>query len=643
MISYFLQSRTREKDYWGIGDNGLSPIQKYKKFLLGTDFALISSNHELILQINEVPTKRKDIGPRNITNTICFKATDDDSRKIICGLFSHLLTDFESTMDIWENELMRDWGDKKISDKLIMDVLNKHFAWEYKGIDIGAIKSTVCNKNEQKKYAEKIFAICNKYSDFAIINTQREYKNILVDLEKRFKINAKKNLVIILSEKITEPITLVEDSIMRKRLEKIFDPAIPIELRIFSGLEMVFFPVSLFTILVLLPLQIILSYLDFAIPVWVSCTNMVLLSAAIGYITNYIAIEMLFKPYHKSRTHFLSLITLGYWKQGLIPKNKNRIGVEMGNQIESKLLNPELLADELCDMTMGLLQSSEIMEKLRNSIQILLRDHQQKIVDFFIPQIEKSLKNSLDIVLSNNNINDFWQKEVEPFLIKKENRDIIALHISSRLQTRVPEFTDVIKSEMKNICFEYLSKKLPFGVGAETIANGLTDFIDWQDIEQRLSNKLGEESTIAMLREELQNLILQTKEWLQSPENSAKVDNFINVTKQKIHAFLHDYLSNALPDMANSIIDSPKLWDWVENDLIPSAKPQLEKLIKTEGKDKVIEKLNLKVRVADAIEKQDVKEFHNMINSIAEQHLGAIQILGYFLGLLIGLIQLLIQ
>ena len=40
------------------------------------------------------------------------------------------------------------------------------------------------------------------------------------------------------------------------------------------------------------------------------------------------------------------------------------------------------------------------------------------------------------------------------------------------------------------------------------------------------------------------------------------------------------------------------------------------------------------------MENQDVKEFHEMIDSIAARHLGAIQVLGYILGLVIGLLQL---
>ena len=41
----------------------------------------------------------------------------------------------------------------------------------------------------------------------------------------------------------------------------------------------------------------------------------------------------------------------------------------------------------------------------------------------------------------------------------------------------------------------------------------------------------------------------------------------------------------------------------------------------------------------DAVRKQDVREFHTMINNLAAKHLVAIQVLGYALGILVGLVQ----
>ena len=421
------------------------------------------------------------------------------------------------------------------------------------------------------------------------------------------------------------------------------DRNIECERRIFAGLELFCFPASFLTVFLILPLQIVASYRGWNIPGWVHPTVNVMLSAAVGYITNYIAIEMLFKPYERTLWHPLSLMTFGYWKQGLIPKNKNRIGIEMGQQIETKLLNPEQLADELCAMVMGFIQSRSVIADLRNAIQSLLHTHEKTIVDFLVPQIEKAVATAADSMLTSEKVIAFWKSEIEPFLLKEENRNVIASHIVAGLQRRAPELTSMIKEELQKLCYDYLSNKLPFGVGADTLSSGLVACIEWQDIQVRLQNKLGEESVSVMLQDELQILIRQMSDWLKSPETAEKVNAFIVDVKRKLQEWLHEYLQTALPALTDEVIDSEKLWAWVENDLLPAAKPKIETLIREQGKDKIIAKLNLSHRVAEAVEKQNVKDFHEMINSIAAQHLGAIQVLGYFLGLIIGLTQLFIK
>ena len=113
------------------------------------------------------------------------------------------------------------------------------------------------------------------------------------------------------------------------------------ERRVFAALELLFFPLSLLTVFVLLPLQIVAKHMAVEIPSGYLLAFHILLSAAIGYITNYIALQMLFKPFERDGWHWLSICTFGYWKQGLVPKNKKSIGVEIGRQIETKLLPPE--------------------------------------------------------------------------------------------------------------------------------------------------------------------------------------------------------------------------------------------------------------------------------------------------------------
>ena len=60
------------------------------------------------------------------------------------------------------------------------------------------------------------------------------------------------------------------------------------ERRVFAALELLFFPLSLLTVFVLLPLQIIAKHMAVEIPNGYMIAFHILLSVAIGYITNYV-------------------------------------------------------------------------------------------------------------------------------------------------------------------------------------------------------------------------------------------------------------------------------------------------------------------------------------------------------------------
>lgn len=81
-----------------------------------------------------------------------------------------------------------------------------------------------------------------------------------------------------------------------------------------------------------------------------------IIGAAIGYITNDIAIRMLFHP---RKAHYI-----GKWRipftPGLIPKEKDRIAQSIGNVVSTQLLNTDVVSDALT--------SDEMLEKLRNAL-----------------------------------------------------------------------------------------------------------------------------------------------------------------------------------------------------------------------------------------------------------------------------------
>ena len=87
--------------------------------------------------------------------------------------------------------------------------------------------------------------------------------------------------------------------------------------------------------------------------------------AVIGYLTNYIAIKMLFHP-HKA--HYI-----GKWRlpltPGLIPKEQGRIAKSIGEVISTELLNEATLRQ--------VLTSDETVAKVRNAMMNLVEENRE--------------------------------------------------------------------------------------------------------------------------------------------------------------------------------------------------------------------------------------------------------------------------
>ncbi|MCR4820558.1 MAG: DUF445 family protein [Elusimicrobiales bacterium] len=414
------------------------------------------------------------------------------------------------------------------------------------------------------------------------------------------------------------------------------------EIRIFAAMEVLCIAASFFTFLWLLFI-LICSFFGWHQPYAAQACMTVFLSAAVGYLTNYIAIEMLFKPYKPDKKHFFSIITFSYWKQGLIPKNKHKIGIQLGEIVGQRLLNPEKLADELCNMVSSFLQKKETASWLSDNAKPLLKKYEGSITAFLLPRIEKMLSALAKKIITPDNLRIFILNDIMPYLSKESTRENISIYISQGLKQRSPYLVEMLKTELRKKSEEYLEKNLPLPGMGGIIANGLVMFIDWNYVHNQIRNKIGERSVLEMIENELMSLSDKFSVWLSGEEAAASMACFISGMHGKIDAFLHEHLEEMIESLAGNLFDSPALWNWVEKEILPAAKEKAEELIRDKGKDEILKKLNLNQRISDEIDRQDVKGFHNMINEVAAQHLGAIQVIGWILGFFIGLLQLAIR
>ena len=171
---------------------------------------------------------------------------------------------------------------------------------------------------------------------------------------------------------------------------------------------------------------------------------MILISGAIGCITNWVAIKMLFRP-HKE-------INFGLFKiQGLIPKRRAEIGSGIANIIQNELISVKdvisnidreefskrlnALIDEVLDKNLKkkvkekfpflqMFFTDKIAKDVGNTIKDIIMGNQEKIFEIFSNYAEENI--DFEVIISDKISNFSLDKleEIITFLAKKELKHI---------------------------------------------------------------------------------------------------------------------------------------------------------------------------------------------------------------------------
>ena len=171
---------------------------------------------------------------------------------------------------------------------------------------------------------------------------------------------------------------------------------------------------------------------------------MVIISAAIGWITNWVAIKMLFRPHNE--------INLGLFKiQGLIPKRRAEIGIGIADVIQNELISikdvianidREEFSKRLNDLIDDVLEknlktkvkekfpvmqmffSDKMAKDVSNTIKGIVMENQEKIFEIFSNYAEENIDFSTIIKDKISNFSLDKLEEIINSLAKKELKHI---------------------------------------------------------------------------------------------------------------------------------------------------------------------------------------------------------------------------
>ncbi len=168
------------------------------------------------------------------------------------------------------------------------------------------------------------------------------------------------------------------------------------------------------------------------------------IGAMIGWITNYVAIKMLFRPYRE--------INFGLFKiQGLIPKRKHEIAISIADTVQKELISlkdvTSTLDGEELETRMGnmidkildeklegelnkkfpmlaMFMSEDMLKKIKNMIKTSILENKDTIIEMFSNYLEEKVS-FRDIIITN--VDGFSLEKLEDItysLAKKELKHI---------------------------------------------------------------------------------------------------------------------------------------------------------------------------------------------------------------------------
>ena len=314
-----------------------------------------------------------------------------------------------------------------------------------------------------------------------------------------------------------------------------------------------------------------------------------LLGGVIGYITNDIAIRMLFRP-HTAKYVFGIHIP---FTPGIIPKEKGRIAEAVGGVISENLMNKDVLEKYLL--------SEDMIGKVRSAVEEFIATQQS---------------NSETVV------------QFLGHYLSKEEIDTIAQNINHSItkQTYEKLADSTVGEKVAHIAIDHVAQKLTINGAQELLSGiggalgglgGMAAGLFGGNIVARFLGMLREPAE-HFLAKNINTMLQDNGEEIVSNMIGGEVDNFLNKPVSKLLEGHEEQLAQAV-----NTIES------------------IYRSIITEHLPKILQSIDISKIVRERINEMDVNETEKLIFQVMDKELKAIVWLGALLGLVMGSINIL--
>ena len=180
----------------------------------------------------------------------------------------------------------------------------------------------------------------------------------------------------------------------------------------------------------------------------------VLVGAIIGYITNWLAIKMLFRPYEEKRILGVRIP----FTPGLIPKERGRIAKKVGEVVGEYLLSPEVIMNWISENNI----EGYIEEWIASKISNLKREDRSlkefiKNYDGILNNIKRKIADFICIEIKRDKFKEGVIKLIKKYLLPR-SMDYLYEFTEEKLKASISNL--ITSNKVKNLLRDAMEKKL---------------------------------------------------------------------------------------------------------------------------------------------------------------------------------------
>lgn len=370
------------------------------------------------------------------------------------------------------------------------------------------------------------------------------------------------------------------------------------------------------------------------------------LAGTVGMFTNTIAIKMFFHPIYPT--------PLG--RQGVIPRNKDRIAEAMSAAIERNVLQPDQIVeyiehhqlidrgiDWLDKYAIDYLNNTQRREKAVRSLMKQIQLHLPEVTDKTLEWLVDRLKELWRDENLNQEIHQFVVKKAQQFLEAPENRQQFYQFALRTLEQNLPAISLAMQQILENYQEQLAGvKKMVFQITTAALS------INSKKIQQTLITSLESPE----MRQEIILLVDKSLAYFLDYLDSQETQEFLQQWAEKTRRWIEaEGLQVSSPYVLNYLrkyLQNPETWQWIHMQIDRlshfvrvSARKYLEDEDRKENIKLVIRTLIVQLNIRNIIERNlknlPMEKFEEVIMRTTGDQLAWLEILGGILGTIAGL------